>query len=130
MGAWGSKPFENDSAADWAWELEDESTWSVVEGALRSALAEGDDLDGDTATIAVAAAEVVAHGVGRPTEVDGYTSEVAVFVARAGAPTPDLVLLAIEAVTLAGGPGELAELWEDDEGWRSSVTAIVEALRG
>ena len=38
MGAWSVEPFGNDVAADWAWELEDESDWGVVDDALADAL--------------------------------------------------------------------------------------------
>ena len=67
MGTWSGEPFGNDVAADFAWELDEQKRWNVVRDALREALRSKELLDADTACIAIAAAEVVAHGLGRPT---------------------------------------------------------------
>lgn len=131
MGAWSVEPFGNDVAADWAWELEDESDWGVIEDALNDALEDVDDVDQETAIIAIAAAEVIAHGRGRATQRDAYTEEVEAFVSRAGQPDPDLVLLALAAVTAATGPGsELAAQWASagDTGWSEAIDDLRNAL--
>lgn len=131
MGAWSVEPFGNDVAADWAWELEDESSWSVVEGALSGALEDGDEIDHETAVIAVAAAEVVAHGLGHATQRDAYTGEVESFIARAGRPTDETVALAIAALAAACGSGsELAADWAGigDPGWDESIAHLRTAL--
>jgi hypothetical protein len=130
MGAWSGEPFGNDSAADWAWELEDASDWSPIRTALDEALAGDDPLDEEVATYAIAAAEVVAHGLGRATQEDPYTEEVVAFVKRAGAPPAELVGLAVAALTAATGPTSgLTELWEDPDEWRAANSRIEAALR-
>lgn len=133
MGAWSVEPFGNDVAADWAWELEDESDWTVVDEALAEALEDGEEIDHDTAVIAVAAAEVVAHGLGHATQRDAYTEEVDSFIARVGRPTEDTVALAIAALVAACGPGsELAADWAGtgDPGWDESIEHLRAALSG
>jgi hypothetical protein len=131
MGAWSVEPFGNDVAADWAGELEEESDWRVIDDALADALDTGGDIDHDTAIIAVAAAEVVAHGVGRATQQDAYTEEVDSFIARAGRPTEDTVALAIAAVAAAcGSSSELAAEWAGagDPGWGEAIDQLRAAL--
>ena len=64
MGTWSHESFGNDTANDWAYELEDATDFSVIEAALQVALDEGDEyLDADLAMEAmeaIAAVEVIA----------------------------------------------------------------------
>ncbi len=132
MGTWSGEPFGNDAAADWAWELEDADDWELVRDALEEAVAD-DELYADTASIAIAAAEVVAHGLGRATQKDTYTEDVVAFVARAGTPPEDLAELAVAAIEAAAASNsELAELWDESDpaDWRASISRLTEALRG
>ena len=131
MGTWSGQPFGNDGAADWTFELDDASDWRPVRQALNDAL--DGPLDGDVAETAIAAAEVVAHGLGRPTQSDAYTESVSAFVARVGAPPADLVALALAALGTATGPdSELTELWNDADPteWREDCAKLEAALRG
>ena len=41
MGTWSYEPFGNDTANDWADELEDVTDFSVIEATLQTALDEG-----------------------------------------------------------------------------------------
>ncbi len=62
MGAWGVLAFDNDEANDWAYELEETGDLSAVQSALAAVDAAGADyLDGDTASEALAACEVLAR---------------------------------------------------------------------
>jgi len=134
MGTWSAEPVGNDAAADFVGDLEDERGWSVVQTALTAATEAGDEIDSDVAELALAAAEVVAHGVGRPTQDDAYTTSIAQFVNRAGKPDDALVRLAVQAVTAAASPaGELSELWDDAGSedlaeWRESVSRLTASL--
>ena len=132
MGAWSGEPFGNDTAADWAWELEENDDWSFVADVLGQAFQADGLIDQDVATCIIAAAEVVAHGLGRGTEDDAYTERVDPFVGRAGTPPDFLVELAIAALALAtSSTSELTELWEDDpDEWRAANARIEAALRG
>ncbi|MBB2975804.1 hypothetical protein FHX49_001371 [Microbacterium endophyticum] len=133
MGTWSGEPFGNDVAADFAWELDEQKRWNMVRDALREALQSEDPLDADTAAIAIAAAEVVAHGLGRPTQSDVYTESVEGFVSRARKPSGRLVKDAERAVTVAASAdSELAELWaeSDAQEWHDSNERLLSALMG
>lgn len=132
MGAWSGEPFGNDTAADWAWELDDASDWEVVLAALTEILDEEPaNLDADVASIAIAAAEVVAHQAGRPTQSDAYTESVTAFVRRAPKPPVEITAVALKALDIAASPeGELAELWADegDDEWVTATARVRQAL--
>ncbi|MGU3645360.1 DUF4259 domain-containing protein [Microbacterium sp. C23T] len=115
MGAWSAEPFGNDTAADWAWELDEAESWDLVLDALTEVLEEEPaTIDADVASVAVAAAEVVAHANGRPTQSDVYTESVAAFVKRLPNTPLGIGSVALSALELATSPeGELAELWSD-----------------
>lgn len=81
MGAWGTGGFENDGAADFAWEIA-EGGLPVIEKAFDSVLAAGESYleDGDEA---IAAAEVVAKLSGRgPSPLDDLQSKMTVSLTR------------------------------------------------
>jgi hypothetical protein len=131
MGTWSGEPFGNDVAADFAWELDDQKRWSVVRDALQEALRAREPLDADTACIAIAAAEVVAHGLGRPTQSDAYTESVESFVGRARKPSGRLVKQAERAVVIAASAqGDLAELWAESDAreWLEANARLTDAL--
>lgn len=133
MGTWSAQPFGNDSAADWAWELDQCFDWSIVRNALADALKSDNLVEADVACTAIAAAEVVAHGLGRPTESDAYTEDVTAFVVRIAPPPAELVDLAISALAAASGvTSELTELWNesDAEEWCNANALLQESLRG
>jgi hypothetical protein len=131
MGTWGTKPFDNDNAADWAFELEDAQSWDVVSDALRIAVeAAPSELEADQAAITIAAGDVVARGLGR---IDGpvFSDEVVLFLARVPRPSAEVVALAVSAIAVATSPeGELAELWEGDPGWLAENEQLITALTG
>ena len=61
MGTWSHEPFGNDSACDWAYGLESQKDFSMIEQAIQRVLDNGDEyLDSDLAVKAIAAAEVLA----------------------------------------------------------------------
>ncbi len=129
MGAWSHEPFGNDTAADWAYQLEGHADFSIVEAALRRVLEEDDFLDADAAFEAVAAAEVLAKALGRGTQADPYTEAVDAWLATIGVnPTPQLLSLAQKALARVTAPeSELRELWEDSEDfeeWMESIRAL------
>ncbi|SMG44369.1 protein of unknown function [Agreia pratensis] len=130
MGTWSGEPFGSDSASDWAYDLADASDWSVVRDALAPVIGQT-DVDADDAVIAIAAAEVVAHGLDRPTQTDAYTESVGPFVQRAGRPDAALVALALDALAASSSPdSELTELWQDEDPdeWLSANEALKQAL--
>ena len=128
MGAWSGEPFGNDTASDWVYELDEAGDWQYVREALDAAVAPR-AVDADAATCAIAAAEVVARGLGR--EGGPHADTIAHFVQRAGRPDDELVALALAALAASDSPGsELTELWEeaDPEEWREANDAVRSVL--
>ena len=75
MGAWDATSFGNDAANDWAHDLEESDDLSVIEEALQAILDLGDgDLGTGDSERAIAAAEVVAWLLGRPSELTAFTA--------------------------------------------------------
>lgn len=157
MGAWSADPFGNDTASDWLWELDDSSDWEVVRGALNLAVDDDDELDSDVASNAIAAAAVVARGIGHSAQRAGSagvddddepdldengddeaaddeaSGTINAFLGRAGEPSTDLVQLAIAALDAATGPSsELTELWNDSgaDEWEKANAAVRAELGG
>ena len=131
MGAWGTGPFDNDDAADFAASLDDLDTDEKPE-AIREALAEAaqetDYLERDEGGAAVAAAALVAAQ-----QPDGDQFES---VYGPKQPVPDLPeefrQLALDALTrVLADDSELNELWSDSpdgETWFAMITRLTEAL--
>ena len=118
MGTWSHEPFGNDTANDWAYELEDTTDFSVIDATLQTALDEGqEDLDADLAMEAIAAIEVLAKSLGHGTQTDVYTDKVDEWVDRISLkPSADLSQKAAQALALvASDHSELKELWQESE---------------
>ena len=67
MGCWAIDSFGNDSAADWLWGLKDQRDLSLAQEVIARVLDTDGYLDSPDATEALAAIEVVAAAIGRPT---------------------------------------------------------------
>ncbi|OWP64018.1 hypothetical protein CDA63_06020 [Hymenobacter amundsenii] len=65
MGAWGYYNFDNDTAADFAEDFKAEPSADMLEQAL-TAVTDGEYLDADVASEALAAAEIVVAILGKP----------------------------------------------------------------
>ena len=131
MGAWGTGPFDNTDATDFAATLDDldpEDKPEAIREALTEAAEATDYLERDAAAAAIAAAAVVAaqQPDGDPTdEVYGPKQ-----------PIPDLPedfrRLALKALTrVLADDSELNELWSDNpdgETWYNTIAQLTEAL--
>lgn len=134
MGTWSHLPFGNDTACDWAYDLEQHSDYSLVARAFQNVLDNGAEyLDADVAVEAVAAAEVLAKALGRGTQSDAYTETVEGWLKSVDAePSADLLSTARLALNRILEPdSELVELWEDSDDfqtWNTSIRALQTAL--
>jgi hypothetical protein len=127
MGAWDATSFGNDTANDWAYELEECNDLSYIESTLQEVLDTGDDyLDSDPAVEAIAAAEVLAWLRGKPTPVNSYTEKVAAWVsAHPIQPPAALIQKALAALDrIQQEPSELPELWEGDPDWTAAMADL------
>lgn len=129
MGTWGFGPFENDAASDWVDGLEDADDLTLAMDALQR-VRETDYIDADDATVAIAAAEVVAAAGGRPhadlpPEVEAWLRSARLDVEPWHA---ERAAGAIERIR--GDESELAELWAeaDEADWQSSLDDLTTRL--
>jgi hypothetical protein len=135
MGTWSHESFGNDTANDWAYELEDATDFSVIEAALQVALDEGDEyLDADLAMEAIAAVEVIAKRLGKGTQSDVYTEKVDQWLETISEqPSDDLLSLAKRVLErIVADDSELKELWlESDEYelWLGNIQQLNDALQ-
>lgn len=115
MGTWGAGNFENDTALDWVWKLQESADLAVVEAAIADVLDCSDDLDADLGSIGLAAAEVVAALRGKPAAE--LPEEVAHWVGlHSMIPCDALVRDCLAAVHKIRNDdiSELKELWEEE----------------
>lgn len=128
MGTWSHESFGNDTANDWAYELEDATDFSVIETALQVALDEGDEyLDADLAM------EAIAKRLGKGTQSDVYTEKVDQWLETISEqPSDDLLSLAKRVLErIVADDSELKELWlESDEYelWLGNIQQLKDAL--
>jgi hypothetical protein len=139
VGTWGPRAFENDSAADWLFQIADAASESealeVIESTLRAAAdpPAGEYLDADVGSCALAAAEIVAGALDRP--ASGLPEDVTVWLQTHGKAVPaSFRPLAEAAVARAAGPdSELAELWAEADysaDQAAEVRSLAERLVG
>ncbi len=134
MGAWSHEPFGNDSACDWASDLQGTTDFSVIETALDEMIeAEDDYLDADLGSAAIAAAEVLAKVLAQPTQSEGYPDEVDAWLDQVESkPSTELLQKAQRALELVlTEESELYELWMESEEymlWQESVFKLQAAL--
>ncbi len=129
MGTWGSGPFENDDAADWVYDLEDADDLTLAMDAIER-VRNSDYVDAYDASVALAAAEVIAAAGGAP-HAD-LPEGVSRWLTEAD---PDVAADHGEAATAAvarirGEDSELAELWAEVDAaeWHSHLDDLVERL--
>ena len=118
MGTWGAGNFENDTAADWVWELAESDDLTVVMDALEAPLSDDADevLDAATCEAALAAAEIVAALKGHAPKA--FPTEAREWVARHKAKVKvdqELIDTAHDTVARVAADSELRELWVESE---------------
>jgi hypothetical protein len=130
MGTWAIDPFGNDTANDWAYELEECDDLSLIENTLDKVLEVGSDyLDADDAAETIAAIEVLARLQGNWSERNVYTEKVDLWVERVKQkPSAALIKKAQRVIKrILSSDSELFELWEESEdfaAWKSSVKRL------
>jgi len=129
MGCWAIGSFGNDDAADWVAELIEHEDLGLVRETIAEVLAIDGYLDAPYATRGLAAIELVALALGRPTSAANAEEELMAWVASAR-PSVDAALVsqAIAAIDRITGPeSELRDLWEETEdfnAWQVDVASL------
>lgn len=129
MGAWAHGSFQNDEAMDWVVELQHARNAKPVSQAIRNVLA--GYLDAHSASIGLAAAEVVAAVMGAqgkhlPEAVIEWTADPPPFC-------PELFEMACRAVERILNDSELKDLWaesKDGSLWQAEVQGLLDRLSG
>jgi hypothetical protein len=131
MGAWGHDTFDNDTACDWAYGLEECDDLSVICETLNRVIECGDEyLDSEDASQALAACDTIARLRGNFGVRNPYTEPVDKWVAaHADLKTDRLLPIAHRVIDrIVAEDSELLELWRDSDSFRE-WQASVEDLR-
>jgi hypothetical protein len=133
MGAWGTGNFDNDTALDWSFELEETDDLSLVESTINSALDE-EYIDSDIGTEVLVAIEVLARLKGNFGTEDPYSEDVDRWVKSH--PIEIDKQLTDKAKNLldliVSEKSELYELWEETEDfkiWKNMVNDLKDRLK-
>lgn len=135
MGAWGTGVFDNDTACDWAYSLEESNDLSVVDAAFEKVLAgESEYLEASDAEEGLAAVEVVARLQGNFGEKNSYTQAVDTWVSKNKIKvSPELAKRALATIErILSGSSEIVDLWaETDEFdvWKNSLENLKSRVR-
>lgn len=128
MGAWGHTTFENDDAADWVDELGDHQSLALVRETIAAVLElePDEELDLSLSGAALAASELIAAAIGRPSGAARRQQDLMIWISKMR-PSPDAALIAdaLSAIDRILGPqSELRQLWEETDdyaAWREDV---------
>ncbi|MEZ5939274.1 MAG: DUF4259 domain-containing protein [Hyphomonadaceae bacterium] len=129
MGAWSHRSFDNDDALDFIEEVEADGEPAVANAfEVVNHLGADDYLEAPDASVAVAAAELVAAALGKP--LAGLPDEARALVPKIRT-QKTLRGPALKAVTRVLEDSELLGLWKeskDFEPWRESVSDLIGRL--
>jgi hypothetical protein len=124
MGAWGLLFNENDDAADWLADFEDAPDWATVDAALR--VADADFLEAPDAAMALAAAEVVAAALSKPSP--HLEAAIAEWAAGQSDAAEHRREPAKQALVRVRDESELQELWEESDEFADWIKSVDETL--
>ncbi len=132
MGAWGINTFENDDAADWIGEFCDDSDKELLVEAFDAVNEVGDDyLEAPESNAALAAAEVVAALLGKPSA--SLPDDAKECIGKLNLkPSEKLVAAARKAVKRVKTDSELKELWDESDDavqWQTTVEDLAARLK-
>ncbi|MFJ6578505.1 DUF4259 domain-containing protein [Streptomyces sp. NPDC091368] len=133
MGTWDIGPFDNDTAADFSYRVDEapeEQRAEVLRAAFREVTGTGEEyLDADFAVEAIASAALIAA------QCPGGTPVTTSYAPKKPLPAlpADLRPTAVEALDrILVEPSELLELWEESDGeeWKAGVRRLRTVLAG
>ncbi|XID91563.1 DUF4259 domain-containing protein [Paenibacillaceae bacterium WGS1546] len=127
MGAWGYGNLENDTVLDWVEELKETQGLSVITEAIEMVF-DDNDLDADTASIAIGAIEILAALQDRPGNEE-YDEELEEWINQHKGKGKELLQSAQKALEKILLESELKELWEESESFEDWVKTIKELER-
>jgi hypothetical protein len=125
-GAWGTGSFENDTASDWVYEIENTRGSEVLLSAIREVF-KTDYKDADVCTNAIAAAEVIASI--KDGDSNNLPESLVKWVAsNKSIYEPEMAKFALKALEACKSTAnsELAQLWSegDSSGWDAQINKL------
>lgn len=124
MGSWGTGSFENDDAKDWLATLSAVTPDDLMQILVRAA-EDPEYLEAPAASVAVAAAEVVAAWSGSPAST--VPREIVEWTKKdPQPPSPDLKAAAVRALERVRRNSEVKDLWMEADGLNDWILAIRE----
>jgi hypothetical protein len=128
MGATGAKNFENDDAADWAYDLAESNGTSLLAEAF-GVVEKMDFADAPDCCIALAAAEVVAAAKGKPSS--DLPDEIRTWLEDQENPDgfKKLDKRAAKVAKKVQAKSELRDLWEESDDWHNWQMAVEGLLK-
>lgn len=124
MGAWGLQFNENDDAADWIADFGDTPDWQAIDAAFEHC--SGDYVEAPECSNALAAAEVVAAGLGKASpRLDGGLASWAMSMPEEAQSRRDM---AVQALSRVRDDSELKELWEETDEFADWTASVNETL--
>lgn len=132
MGAWGMGHFDNDTACDWVYELEESNDLSVIKNSI-DAVFEDEYIDADIGCEALAAIETLARLKGDYGNTHAKNDDIDAWVTKNPIQPPQALIdksnLALKA--LLSESSELYELWsetDDLEAWKAEVESLMKRI--
>jgi len=128
MGATGAKNFENDDAADWAYDLAESNGTSLLAEAF-GVVEKMEFADAPDCCIALAAAEVVAAAKGKPSS--DLPDEIRTWLEDQENPDgfKKLDKRAAKVAKKVQAKSELRDLWEESDDWHNWQMAVEGLLK-
>lgn len=118
MGTWSAGSFGNDTALDFAREL---NSFAALDRHLRKAAGQNGEMDSEHAATALAACDILAAMIGRPARDMPDMTKLADAPAAKDVPR-DLLRIARNLMKQLRKDSELAVLWEDDtDEWHEAL---------
>ncbi|MFZ1641842.1 MAG: DUF4259 domain-containing protein [Candidatus Contendobacter sp.] len=131
MGTWGIKAFENDTASDWIFSLQESEGDSLLLETLNREPDPESGYEAPDSEEGLAATEVVAALKGHPSP--DIPKEVKEWVeANKETKTDELITLALRLIDSTLKQSELLELWtesDDIEKWKATVLDLRKRLK-
>ena len=132
MGTWGYRFDENDAATDWLGDFQASPSWNMVHSAFDAVPIGSTSYIGvDECAAAIAAAEVVAAGLGRPSP--SLPVQIARWATEYTEGTDKLATQAQRTVAYLVDHGELSELWHEGKDtpheWLATMDDLLARLR-
>ena len=131
MGSWSSKPFGNDTACDWMYQLEKCPNGTLIINTLEKIQQNKNDLTSSDCEEIIAAATVVMAASKR--EIRGVPQEVKQWINERGyVPNLETISLSIESVSQIVEESELLDLWSEDgnpKSWMKNTNQVLGSLK-